>query len=55
VEDKMIHKGKGKSMKLKIRRVWSINPRTRIKGSKKKYDKKLTKKELEDILKKEDF
>jgi hypothetical protein len=40
---------------IKIRRTWSINPRTKIKESKKKYNRGLTKKEVRNILEKEDF
>jgi hypothetical protein len=41
--------------KLKIRKTWVINPVTRVKKDKKKYDKKFTKKEIREILHEEDF
>jgi len=37
------------------RQFWNINPRMRIKESKKMYNRNLTKKEIKNILKKEDF
>ena len=40
---------------MKFRRTWEINPKTRIKKSKKIYKRQLSKKELEELLKKEDF
>lgn len=41
--------------KVKIRRIWKINPKTKIKQSEKKNCKKLTKKEIDKILREEDF
>jgi len=42
---------------MKVRRYWNINPKTRVKESKKKYSrsrqKKKTKKEIEEVLKDE--
>ena len=37
--------------KIKVRRLWNINPKTRIKKSEKKYSRRKKKKELKDILK----
>ena len=42
-------------MNIKIRRTWQLNPRTKIKESKKIYKRQLSKKELKELLKKEDF
>lgn len=41
----------GKKEKIKVRKSWKINPRTRIKESEKKYNRTKKKKELKDILK----
>lgn len=38
-----------------IRKVWNINPKTKVKENKKKYNRQLTKKQLNNILKQEDF
>ena len=40
---------------LKIRKTWLINPRERIKESNKKYNRSLTKKQIRNILRQEDF
>lgn len=40
---------------MKIRRFWTRNPVTKIKESKKKYDRKLTKRQIKQILKSEDL
>jgi len=40
----------------KIRKTWeSLNPRTRVKGNDKKYDRNISKRELNKIRKMEDF
>lgn len=41
--------------KIKIRRTWNIKPVQKVKQSKRIYNRKLTKKELQKVLKKEDF
>lgn len=46
---------KRSNKRIKIRRFWPINPRTRIKESKKVYNRQLTKKEIQDIIRHEDF
>jgi hypothetical protein len=38
-----------------LRQVWEINPRTRIKQSKKIYNRQLSKKEIREIRNREDF
>jgi hypothetical protein len=43
------------SKDIKIRRYWNINPKTKIKESKKLYSRKLTKKEIKEALKQENF
>ena len=40
-----------KKKRIKVRRLWNINPKTRIKKSEKKYSRRKKKKELKDILK----
>ena len=40
-----------KKKKVKVRRIWNINPKTRIRKSEKKYSRHKKKKELKDILK----
>ena len=40
-----------KKKKIKIRKSWNINPKTRVKESAKKYGRAKKKKELKDILK----
>ena len=42
---------KEKKKRLKVRRVWKINPKTRVKKSAKKYKRTKRKKELKDLLK----
>ncbi len=37
--------------KIKARRIWNINPKTKIKESGKKYRRAKRKKELKDLLK----
>jgi hypothetical protein len=44
-----------KNKPIKIRRTWNINPRLRIKESKKIYNRQLSKKQLKETLKNEDF
>lgn len=41
---------KKKKKRIKIRRTWVINPRTKVKESKKKYDRKRAKKEYRKIM-----
>ena len=38
-----------------IRKVWGFNPKTRVKSNDKGYDRNLTKKQLRDVIEKEDF
>jgi hypothetical protein len=41
---------------VKIRKTWKINPTTKVKGDERgKFKEKLTKKEIEDFRKNEDF
>lgn len=47
----MKKKGKSNKKKVKIRKSWIINPRTKVKESVKKYTRIEEKKELKDILK----
>jgi hypothetical protein len=42
--------GKGEKFGIKIRRLWKINPWTRIKESQKKYSRKKMKKETEETV-----
>ena len=42
---------KSRKNKIKIRKLWTINPKTKIKESGKKYSRTKQKKELKDILK----
>jgi hypothetical protein len=51
----MKEKIKISSKDIKIRRYWNINPKTKIKESAKIYSRELTKKEIKEILKQEDF
>ena len=37
--------------KIRVRRLWKINPRTKVKESAKRYSRTKKKKELKDILK----
>jgi len=39
----------------KERKTWKINPKTKIKESKKVYNRKLTKKEIDKFRKEEDY
>jgi hypothetical protein len=48
-------KKRDKPVYMSVRRYWFMNPLTRVKKSKKLYDRKLTKKEIKKILKSEDF
>jgi hypothetical protein len=43
------------SKDIKIRRYWNINPKTKIKESKKIYNRKLIKKEIKEALKQGNF
>lgn len=43
------------SGKKRPRRTWIINPKTRVKDSRKTYNRSLGKKEIRDVLKNEDF
>jgi len=40
-----------KKKKVKVRKLWGINPKTRIKKSEKKYSRRKKAKELKDLLK----
>ena len=40
-----------KKKKIKIRKCWKINPRTKVKESAKRYSRAKKRKELKDILK----
>ncbi len=42
---------KKKVKKIKVRKLWNINPKTRVKKSDKKYRRTKKKKELKDLLK----
>ena len=42
---------KKKKKRIKVRKLWNINPRTRVKESGKKYRRTKRKKELKDLLK----
>ena len=42
---------KKKVKKIKVRKLWNINPKTRVKESDKKYRRTKKKKELKDLLK----
>jgi hypothetical protein len=42
-------------LKSKIRKFWEMNPVERVKESKKKYNRKLIKKEIKEILREENF
>jgi len=44
-----------KKAKPKARHTWQINPKTRIKENKKKYDRKNQRKEVKKILKQLDW
>ena len=37
--------------KIKVRKLWNINPKTRVRESDKKYNRKEKKKDLKDLLK----
>jgi hypothetical protein len=39
----------------KVRKTWGIKPTTKVEKSKKKYNRKLSKKEIRETLKREDF
>jgi hypothetical protein len=41
--------------KIKVRKYWGINPKTRVVENKKKYNRAITKQELNKIRKEEDF
>jgi hypothetical protein len=40
-----------KARRIKIRKAWSINPKTRVKKSKKVYSRKRNKKDIENEIK----
>ena len=42
---------KKKKKRVKVRKLWSINPKTRVKESGKKYRRAKRKKELKDLIK----
>jgi hypothetical protein len=44
-----------KLKEVKVRRTWDINPKTKVKESKKVYNRQLTNKEIRNMLKKEDY
>ena len=39
----------------KLRKIWGINPQTKVKKSKKAYNRQLTKREINKIRKGEDY
>lgn len=42
---------KKKVKKIKVRKLWNINPKTRVKESNKKYRRAKKKRQLKDLLK----
>lgn len=46
-------KKSGGKKRIKMRRLWNINPKTKIKENEKKYKRPKSKKDMKDILMKE--